>query len=269
MAKLIITVVPTCPWLSKSDTPFLPVTAAEIADSVKECYKAGASVVSLSLIKDRFGELYNLSEISEVIARIYLKCPDIIIQVSTEGINNWNLREKSFVLGLNAESASLCIDSDDDSCYTEDKRRKIFERLIKEMKKWNIKPQLEVADPDCVTDAIGASKVNRLPGPLDFNLIISSSVSDIKIYDKVAKFLHRLPEDSIWSISGKGDRHMQSVLLGISLGGNVRVGLGDNIYYEGKVVAKNSDFVKRAASVAEICGRGVANPSEARQIMRI
>lgn len=269
MAKLIITVVPTCPWLSKSDTPFLPVTASEIAKSVKECYLAGASVVSLSMLKDRFGEMYEISEISDVIAKIYDKCPGIIIQVNTEGIDNWNLKDKSTVFGLKAESASLCIDSDRDSWYTEDKRRLIFERLMKEMKKRKIKPQLEVADPDYITDAVCASKVSRLPAPLDFNLIIGNSVTDLKVYDRIAKFLNKLPKDSIWSISGKGDRHMQSVLLGISLGGNVRVGLGDNIYYEGRVVAKNSDFVKRAASVAEICGRGVANPSEARQIMHI
>jgi 3-keto-5-aminohexanoate cleavage enzyme len=57
--------------------------------------------------------------------------------------------------------------------------------------------------------------------------------------------------------------------LGIVLGGHVRVGLEDNIYYKKGELATNAQLVKRVARIAKELGREIASPDEARQILHL
>jgi 3-keto-5-aminohexanoate cleavage enzyme len=59
-------------------------------------------------------------------------------------------------------------------------------------------------------------------------------------------------------------------MMGLIMGGHVRVGMEDNIYYEKGVLAKsNAQFVERIARVAREYGREIATPEEARQILHL
>ena len=53
------------------------------------------------------------------------------------------------------------------------------------------------------------------------------------------------------------------------LGGNVRAGLEDNIYYSYKVLATNRELVERAVRIGKECQREIATPQEAREILDI
>lgn len=73
-------------------------------------------------------------------------------------------------------------------------------------------------------------------------------------------------------MDGGRDRSFRDPLgtLGILLGGHVRVGFEDNIYYEKGVLAtSNAQLVERMARIAKELGRPVATPDEAREILRI
>jgi 3-keto-5-aminohexanoate cleavage enzyme len=57
-------------------------------------------------------------------------------------------------------------------------------------------------------------------------------------------------------------------MMGLILGGHIRVGLEDNIYYERGVLAKsNAQLVERIVRIANEYGREVATPDEARKIL--
>jgi 3-keto-5-aminohexanoate cleavage enzyme len=59
-------------------------------------------------------------------------------------------------------------------------------------------------------------------------------------------------------------------MMGLIMGGHIRVGMEDNIYYEKGVLAKsNAQFVERIARIAQEYGREIATPEEARQILRL
>jgi 3-keto-5-aminohexanoate cleavage enzyme len=59
-------------------------------------------------------------------------------------------------------------------------------------------------------------------------------------------------------------------MLALTLGGHIRVGLEDNIYYSKGVLAQtNAQFVERIVRIAKEYGREVANPDEAREILTI
>jgi 3-keto-5-aminohexanoate cleavage enzyme len=57
--------------------------------------------------------------------------------------------------------------------------------------------------------------------------------------------------------------------MSIMLGGNVRVGLEDNIYYAKGKLAPNEDFVARTRKLAETLQFQVATPNEAREIIKL
>lgn len=79
--------------------------------------------------------------------------------------------------------------------------------------------------------------------------------------------LDKLPAGSTWSAFGTGTAHMPILYSAIALGGNVRVGLEDNIWYQKGVPATNLMLVERAARVVKEYGNEVATTADAREIL--
>ncbi len=77
----------------------------------------------------------------------------------------------------------------------------------------------------------------------------------------------KLPADATWSAFGIGTGHMPILYGAIALGGHVRVGLEDNLYYSHGKLATNEDLVSRAARVVREFNNEVATPQEAREIL--
>jgi 3-keto-5-aminohexanoate cleavage enzyme len=78
--------------------------------------------------------------------------------------------------------------------------------------------------------------------------------------------VENLPPDAVWSVSVIGPLHVNLSVVAIALGGHVRVGIEDNIYYSKGVLAANSALVDRMASIAKSIGRELATPEDVRRI---
>ena len=80
-----------------------------------------------------------------------------------------------------------------------------------------------------------------------------------------------LPEDSIWSLAGIGDDQLKMNSVAIAIGGGVRVGLEDNIWFDSARtrLASNSDLIKRIHVIAEANGRKVMSSEEFRKRMNL
>jgi 3-keto-5-aminohexanoate cleavage enzyme len=79
-----------------------------------------------------------------------------------------------------------------------------------------------------------------------------------------------IPKDATWSIIGIGRNHLPMSMFALAMGGQIRVGMEDNIYYKrGELVKKNSQFVERIVRIAEEYGREIASPKEAREILSL
>lgn len=80
--------------------------------------------------------------------------------------------------------------------------------------------------------------------------------------------IQKLPPKSSWGVAGIGRFQLPLAVHAILLGGNVRVGLEDNIFYSKGVLAKsNAQLVERVVRIAKEVGREVASPEEARKIL--
>ena len=80
--------------------------------------------------------------------------------------------------------------------------------------------------------------------------------------------MNHLPENCTWSAFGIGRGANEILLSALAMGGNIRVGLEDNVYYNaGQLAESNEQFVARVKRLAEEMGKSVATPDEAREIL--
>jgi uncharacterized protein (DUF849 family) len=78
-----------------------------------------------------------------------------------------------------------------------------------------------------------------------------------------------LPPGASWASFGLGRMQMPMAAQAVLLGGNVRVGLEDNLYLERGVFATNGQLVARARRIIEDLGDAVATPREAREMLKL
>jgi 3-keto-5-aminohexanoate cleavage enzyme len=82
--------------------------------------------------------------------------------------------------------------------------------------------------------------------------------------------LDALPEGSSWQLVSIGKHQLPLSTMVVALGGNIRVGFEDNVYYSHGVLAvSNAQLVERAARICRELGREVATAEEARRIMQM
>jgi 3-keto-5-aminohexanoate cleavage enzyme len=84
----------------------------------------------------------------------------------------------------------------------------------------------------------------------------------------LAFMVDSIPEGSTWTVAGMGRHQIPMAMIGMAMGGNVRVGFEDNVYLSKGVLAKsNGELVEKVVRIAMELGREIATPDEAREIL--
>jgi 3-keto-5-aminohexanoate cleavage enzyme len=106
--------------------------------------------------------------------------------------------------------------------------------------------------------------------PLHFQFVLSV-VGGIPATAKSLLHLSEiLPQGSTWSVIGIGPGQLPMAMMALAMGGHIRVGLEDNIYYSKGVLAKNNaQLVERVVKIAKEFGRDIAIPQESRKILNL
>jgi len=82
--------------------------------------------------------------------------------------------------------------------------------------------------------------------------------------------IDQLPEGSTWQVVTVGKFNLRTTVMAMCMGGNVRTGLEDTIYYgKGELAQNNAQLVKRMVRIAKEIGREVATVDEAKLILGI
>jgi 3-keto-5-aminohexanoate cleavage enzyme len=269
MDKLIITVAPTGNVPTKDMNPCLPVTPEEIAETAVRCREAGASLIH---IHARDAEGRPTLE-ANTFARIYhliTDRTDLIAQISTGGRAGMDTQARAAaVRRLRPEMASLTTGSMNfpDRVYANP--FSVVEYLAAAMKEAGTKPEMEIFEPGMIANALMLVDKGLATPPLHFDFVLGSRGS-LPASPKNLLFLSEsIPPDSTWIVAAVGRWQLPMAALAIVMGGHVRVGLEDNIYYRKGELATNEQLVARAARIAAELGRPVATPDEARQILSL
>ncbi|MFP4016184.1 MAG: 3-keto-5-aminohexanoate cleavage protein, partial [Halanaerobiales bacterium] len=146
----------------------------------------------------------------------------------------------------------------------------LMRNFAREMLRYDILPELECFEAGHIYNALRLKKEGLLKKHLHFDLVLGVPGA-IKATLKNLLFLTELlPEGASWTVAGVGKHQLPLAVNAIVMGGHVRVGFEDNIYYKKGVLAdSNAELVKRIVRLAGELGREVASPREARAILGI
>ncbi|WP_312201594.1 3-keto-5-aminohexanoate cleavage protein [Anaerospora hongkongensis] len=269
MKKTIITVATTGAFPTKEHNPAVPLTPQEIANDVVECWKAGAAVAHLHMRDDEGKGTMNKEKFRETVELIRSKC-DIILNLTTSGdLHATDETRMVHLMELQPEMASY------DAGTMNWMHSGIFlnhplflEKLGNTMQEYNVKPEIEIFDSGMVYNSLYYLKKGVLKAPLHFQFVLGAPGGTAATVENLVYLKSLIPQDSTWSAFGIGAGHLPILLATLALGGHVRVGMEDNVFYAKDRLAKsNAEFVERAGRLIKEANQQVATPAEARKIL--
>jgi len=272
MEKMIITVGITGSRITRQQTVYIPITPEEIARSGIEAAKAGASILHVHVrdLKTGLGT-QDFSLFKEVVDRIRSET-DALLCLTTSGIPGRNLpvADRLIPLALNPELVSFDAGSINMGENVFLNPPEFLEALAKETFTRGIKPELEVFEVGMVYTCLKYHERGLLKPPLHFQFVLGTPAGMPATARSLLYLTEIIPRDSTWSVIGIGTGQLPMAMIGMAMGGHVRVGLEDNIYYSKGVLAKtNAELVERIARIAREYGREIATPKEARKILSL
>lgn len=269
MEKLVITVAPTGSVPKKSMNPHVPITPEEIIEEGVRCEAAGASVIH---IHARNPQDESPSPDFHIFQEIYNGLKEktgLIVQISTGGRAGMTYDKRAERLKLRPEMASLTTGSVNfpDSIY--ENSPALIEALAKDMLAYGIKPEMEIFDTSMIANALDLAKKKLVLPPLHFDFVMGLKGAIPATIENLVHLRTSIPGDATWTVAGVGPNQLTMGVHAILMGGHVRVGLEDNIYYRRGDPATNVRLVERIVRIASELGRDVATPDEARRIINL
>ncbi|MBV9973711.1 MAG: 3-keto-5-aminohexanoate cleavage protein [Candidatus Eremiobacteraeota bacterium] len=268
MQPLIITVAPTGAELTVDQTPHLPITPEQLGAVAAKIQEAGASVIHVHCRDDDGANTHSVERFAAAYEQIRANS-DLIVQFSTGGAIGMTPQERGAPLQLRPEMASL-------TCGTVNFGEAIFENsfpimrgLLREMQTHGVRPEIEIFDKGQLKNARRLESEGALRLPQHFNFVLGVPGGLDATVHNLSDLVDNLPPDCTWSVAGIGRGQLPMSMVAIAMGGHVRVGLEDNIYFSRGRLATNEELVARVRRIAREAGREVATPNEARTILRL
>lgn len=269
--NLIINFTPTGMIPTKDMTPFVPISAEEVIEDVKQACQVGITMVHLHARDPISGEpAYQAELYGQMISGIREFAPELIICVSLSGRNFKEFEKRSEPLNLEGEvkpdMGSLTLSSLNFNRQASINEPDMIKALAEKMKDRGIAPELEVFDSGMINYARYLIKKQLLFAPYYFNLILGNIACAQCDLLHAGIMIRDLPDNSHWSLAGIGNDQLHMNSVAIAIGGGVRVGLEDNIYFDQNrtKLAKNVELIKRIHVIAKANDREIMTPRELR-----
>jgi len=271
--RLIINVALTGVIPTREMTPHVPLTPEEIVADAVRCHDAGAAIVHVHARDDEGRPTYDRDVFAEIVSGIRRERPQLLVCATTSGRRYGEFEQRAAVLELEGSAkpdlATLTTGSlnfpDGPSVNTPE----IIWRLAERMRERGIKPEVEVLELGMINTAKIMIKKGLLDAPYYVNILLGSQHTAAANPLNLCAAVADLPADSVWSATGLGDFQLPIEMYSIVMGGHVRTGIEDDIFYDAARtrLATNPELVRRMVRVAEELGRPVANGDEAREML--
>ena len=272
MGKLIITAAITGSRITRETTPYIPITPKEITQSAIDCWRAGASIVHIHVRDPETGQgTQDLQLFRQVVEPLREKT-DLVLCLTTSGIPGRNLpiEERLAPLALKPELASFDAGSINLGGAVFINSPEFLDGAAAQMKTQGVKPELEIFDMGMLVTCLRMKEAGKLDAPLHFQFVLGTPSGAPATPQSLLHLHENIPENSTWSVIGAGRGHLPVSMMALVLGGHIRVGMEDTVYYSRGVLAKtNAQLVDRIVRIADAYGRQVATPQEAREILSI
>jgi 3-keto-5-aminohexanoate cleavage enzyme len=263
----------TCPIigaeLTREQYPNLPLTPDELAIAAEQAVAAGATVIHLHVRDPQGQPSQNIEIFREVSEKIKKRC-DCIIQFSTGGAVGTSLEERMKPLDLNPAMGSLTLGTlnfGNDVFFND---QATILALAQRMKEKNVIPEVEIFDYGMLDTLHDLINKEILPSKFSVGFILGMKGGINGHIRSLQMLVDHLPPGILWSVGGIGRHQLPLAIHAVLMGGNVRVGLEDNIYYrKGELAKSNAQLIERVVKIAREVDRKIATLAETKLLLNI
>ena len=284
----------TCAITGAGDTTsrsaHVPVTPKQIADAAIQAAKAGAAIAHIHVRDPETGKGSREPKLfKEVVDRIRDSDTDVVINLTAGMGGDWvPSAENPAMPGPGTDMISAeerlhhvkdCLpeicsldcgtlnfgDGDEIYISTPPMLRKMAELT----KKWGVKPELEVFELGHIRFATQMIDEGLIADPPMFQICLGIPWGADQSVDTMKVMKDHLPAGASWAGFGISRMQMPMAAAAIAMGGNIRVGLEDNIYLDRGVLATNGQLVTRAVEILERMGARALTPQQARNKLNL
>ena len=287
-------VIVTCAVTGAGDTlgkhPEVPVTPEQISNAAIAAAKAGASVAHIHVRDPETGlGSRDVNLFKEVVERIRDSETDVVINLTAGMGGDWVPSEENpsmpgpgtdmigpeerlaHVKEIHPEICSL-------DCGTMNfgNGNEIYisppgylREMASMIQEWGVKPELEVFELGQIRFAKQMIKEGLINEPPMFQICLGIPWGAEQTVDSMKVMKDELPTNASWASFGIGRMQMPMAVAAVAMGGNVRVGLEDNLYLEKGVLASNDQLVTRVIEIIQRMGSRVLSPKETRDKLKL
>ena len=273
--------------------PSMPVTPKQIADACIEAASAGASIVHIHVRDPETGEgNRDRGHFREVVDRVRQTGTDIVLNL-TCGMGAYFLPDPereghmlpgSDVVGVDErvahveellpEIATLDIVTNNQvegpTEYIYFSPTHTLRAMAKRFQAAGVKPELEVFGPGDILFGNKLVEEGLIDGPAMMQMVLGVQWAAPHGVETILYQKSLMAPGTIWGAFGIGREQMPMLAHTLLLGGNIRVGLEDNLYMSRGVWATNGQLVERAYTLVNaVGGYEVATPAETRDILKL
>jgi len=283
----------TCAVTGSADSvrknPHVPVTPEQIAASALEAHAAGAAIVHLHVRDPQSGlASRDPALFGEVVDRIRSRNRSVILNLTggmggdlligpehtplafRDGTDFVGPHERiAHVLDLLPEIGSLDCGSLNFDELIYGTTPGFLRTMARAYQQKHVRPELEVFELGHIELAKQLLAEGLIDRPALFQLCLGIKYGAPATSEAMIAMRDALPPGSHWSAFGLGRMQMPMVAQSVLLGGNVRVGLEDNLYLDKGVAATNAQLVDRARAIIELLGVRVLTAPETRERLRL
>lgn len=283
-------VIISCAVTGAGDTlakhPGVPVTPRQVAEAAIEAAKAGAAIAHVHVRDPETGKgSRDPALFREAVERIRDSDTDVVINLTCGMGGDWFPGDQDPSVGgpgtdmagpeeriahaveLLPEICSIDCGSMNfgEGNYVYVSPTGYLRIMAERVRECGIKPELEVFDLGQIRFARRMIDDGLVTNPPLFQICLGLPWGAGADTDSMRVMRDALPDDALWAGFGPSRMQMPMVAQAVLLGGNVRVGLEDNLYLERGVLASNAQLVERAVEIIERLGGRVLSPAEARR----
>lgn len=266
--RLIISVATTGSWPTKAQNPFLPTTGDEIAAAAISCGTAGAAIVHIHVRDDAGRVSCDPGRYARVRSAVETAGSDVIVNMSTGGgAGLVTDAQRMEPVTLSPEIASFDCGSLNFGDGVFINSPAFLAELAAKMRAYGVLPEIECFEPGHVWNALRMIDDGTLQPPFWFQFVLGVRGGSPATVKQLLNMVEMLPPGVLWSVCAIGRAQLPINLAAMALGGHVRTGLEDNLYYRKGELASNERLVARLVRIAAEIGRPVATPAETREML--
>lgn len=287
LPKVFITCAVTGNLTTPDQTPHLPITPEQIAESALAAAEAGAAIVHIHVREPGTGKpSMDVGLYREVMERIRARNAQLIINLTTGPGGRFVPSEDNprvagpgttllppekrveHITALRPDIATLDLNTMNSGGQVVINTPGNVRRMARVINEAGVKPEIELFDSGDIALMHDLLQDGTLTGPLLTSFVMGVRYGFQPTPETVLYARGLLPRDAAFTAIGIGRAAFQAVAMSYLAGGHVRVGLEDAVYLDrGVLAASNASMIEKARRIVEDLGGQIVSPREARTLI--